>query len=61
MQFSDLAFGKCDQLDTQKAKQLEECRNVLLITRKAVQGLGDNNVERSPPRVFKHRLIARAQ
>ena len=58
MQDADLALGEGDQLDGGELQALEQGRDVLLIPRKAIERLGDDDVEGCLPGAFKHCLIS---
>ena len=55
MQLVDLAFRQGDDHDVREAQVLVEGRNVGLVAAHPVEGLGDNDFERAPPRVLQKR------
>ena len=60
MQFPDLAFRQGDQADLGKAQLLEQARHVLLISRKAIQGLRHDDLEQAGPRILQQFLVSPA-
>jgi hypothetical protein len=53
MEFADLALGQRYDFYAGELRLLEEAGDVLLVPRKAIQRLGQNNVGSEPPRVCR--------
>jgi hypothetical protein len=56
MKLGDFPFGQGDDLHAGKAQMLEQRRDVSLIARDAVQGLGKHNVKPAMVGVLQQRL-----
>lgn len=61
MQFADLALSQRHDGNASKLEMLEQCRNVGLVTRDAIQRLRQNNVELARLCILKKRLDTRSQ
>jgi hypothetical protein len=57
MQFADLALGHCDEPHAGKAQALQQPGDILLIARKTIERLGDDDVELAAAGVFEKALI----
>ena len=61
MQFANLAFRQGDQPHAGKGKLLEQARDVLLVTREAIEGFGDKDLKAACPSILKHLLVTGPQ